>query len=124
MKLRIALGAGVAILALAGCGSSESESVVPSPTASDGSSLLPPVIVTEDETETTAKVGDMIVFNVSDPVNNTVTATPDGILEITQGSDDGMALFNPGAKALAPGTATVSIADGDTTRTVTVTVTE
>lgn len=124
MKLRVALGTGLAIVALAGCGSSGNDDAAPSPTASDGSSLLPPVIVTEDETTAEAKVGDSIVFNVADPINNTVTATPDGILEITQGSDDGMALFNPGAKALAPGTATVTITDGDSTRTVTVTVKE
>lgn len=124
MKLRLVLGSALAVVALAGCGSSGADDSAPSPVASDGSSLLPPVIVAENENEATAKVGDTIVFNVADPVNNTVSATPEGILEITQGSDDGMALFNPGAKAIAPGTATVTISDGGTTRTVKVEVTE
>jgi plastocyanin len=124
VKFRLVLGATLAALALAGCGSSADDDAIPSPTASDGSAILPPVIVTEDQSEATAKVGDTIVFNVADPVNNEVTATPPGILEITQGSDDGMALFNPGAKAIAVGDATVLITDGDSERTVLVKVTE
>jgi len=117
VKIRYAVGAALTALALVGCSSGSDE-----PSEAATASMLPPVIVTPDQTEVSAKVGDFIVFNVDDPLNNNVTATPAGILEIEQGSDDGMALFNPGAKALAPGTAAVTITDGDSTRTVTVTV--
>jgi hypothetical protein len=42
------------------------------------------------------------------------------------GRDDGSAVFNPGAEALAPGTATVTLTNMDTgaTEVVSITVTE
>jgi len=72
----------------------------------------------------TAKVGDFIVFNQPDPAKTKISTDNTAVLEVSPGKDDGSAVFNPGAKALSPGTAVVTIvaADGSTS-TVTVTVT-
>jgi hypothetical protein len=70
-----------------------------------------------------AVVGNMIDIVVDDPVNTTIAVDNSDVLEITQGKDDGSALFNPGAKALAVGTATVTVTNPDgTTRDIMVTV--
>ena len=64
-----------------------------------------------------------IVFAQPDPANTKLSTDRPDIVELTQGSDDGSALFNPGAVALAPGVAVVTIVTADgTTSTVTVTV--
>jgi hypothetical protein len=87
--------------------------------------MLPPVIVTPEQTEATVRVGKYIVFNVDAPANTTVSTDHPEFLELTQGHDDGSATFNPGGKGLAAGTATVRITgpDGETSRFVTVHVT-
>ncbi len=86
--------------------------------------MLPPVIVTPEEQATTAKVGDTIVFNVTDPTTTEISTDKPAILELTQGRSDGSATFNPGAKALAAGEAVVTITEaGGATREVVVTVT-
>jgi hypothetical protein len=120
-------GAAALVLAgLAGCG--DSTDPVPSPTvtasASATTGLPAPIIVDAGQTEARAAVGEVIVFNQPDPANTTISTDRPDVLELTQGSDDGSALFNPAAKALAPGVAVVTItaADGRTS-TVTVSVT-
>jgi hypothetical protein len=118
----------LALAAISGCSSDEpaqpAGSPAASPAAPSGTAGLPaPVIVEPDEAEATASVGETIVFNQPDPANTKVSTDRPDVLELTQGSDDGSAQFNPGAVALAPGVAVVTIMAPDgTTSTVTVTV--
>ncbi len=121
----------VAVLALAvlpGCSSEEPAQPVgsraASPAAASATVGLPaPVIVEPGQAEATASVGATIVFNQPDPANTTVSTDRPDIVELTQGSEDGSAQFNPGAVALAPGVEVVTIVATDgTTSTVTVTV--
>jgi len=120
----IALSVGAAA-----CGSSGTPAVTtPTPTVSTTTSgttqMLPPVIVGPEQTQATVSVGKFIVFNVDAPANTKVSTDNPEFLELTQGHDDGSALFNPGGKGIAVGTATVTITgpDGETTRFVTVEV--
>jgi PBP1b-binding outer membrane lipoprotein LpoB len=85
--------------------------------------LPAPIIVAPDQTTAEARVGETIVFDQPDPANTTISTDRPDVLDLTQGSDDGSALFNPAASALAPGVAVVTIeADDGTTTQVTVTV--
>lgn len=85
--------------------------------------MLPPVIITADQMDATAVVGDMIDIVVDDPVNTVIAVDNADVLEITQGYDDGSAIFNPGAKALAAGTATITVTNPDgSTRNIVVVV--
>jgi hypothetical protein len=112
-----ALGAAslLGIAVLAGCSSSD-EATSDSTTSSETSQMLPPVIIAVDQTDASAVVGDFIDILVDDPANTVISVDDSSILEITQGSDDGTVVMNPGAKALAAGTAiiTVTKADGST----------
>jgi len=119
-RISVAVAAGALALsaALTGCSSSSSES-----TDAENSQMLPPVIVTEDATTAEAKVGDTVVFNVPDPETATISVDDPTILEVEQGYTDGSALFNPGAKALKKGKATVTLeVEGAPARTIEVTV--
>ncbi len=110
------------VTVLAGCSSSD-ETATDTATSSETSQMLPPVIITADQMDASAVVGDMIDIVVDDPVNTTIAVDNADVLEITQGTDDGSALFNPGAKALAPGTATITVTHPDgSTRDILVTV--
>lgn len=112
-NLARAAAAGAAALlgltVLAGCSSASDESTSTETTSEESAQLLPPVIVEPGQTEAAAKVGDFIDIVVDDPVATTDT----GIVEISQGYDDGSAVFNPGARALAVGTATITITGPD-----------
>ena len=100
------------VTVLVGCSSSD-DAETEATTSSETSQMLPPVIVTADQTDASAVVGDMIDIVVDDPVNTTIAVDNPEVLEITQGKDDGSALFNPGAKALSPGTATIMVTSAD-----------
>ena len=100
------------VTVLVGCSSSD-DPATEATTSSETSQMLPPVIVTADQTNASAVVGDMIDIVVDDPVNTTIAVDNPEVLEITQGKDDGSALFNPGAKALSPGTATIMVTSAD-----------
>jgi hypothetical protein len=100
------------VTVLVGCSSSD-DPATEATTSSETSQMLPPVIVTADQTDASAVVGDMIDIVVDDPVNTTIAVDNPEVLEITQGKDDGSALFNPGAKALSPGTATIMVTSAD-----------
>lgn len=120
---------GIAVLA--GC--SASTSSTPAAPASDaaasagviGGDVLPPVIVEPTATTAEAKVGDTIVFNVVKLAGTTIsTSTPD-LVELTQGGEKDGAEFNPGAKALAAGTAIITVTNPDSSmRDVTITISE
>ncbi len=100
------------VTVLAGCSSSD-ETATDTATSSETSQMLPPVIIAADQMDASAVVGDMIDIVVDDPVNTTIAVDNADVLEITQGTDDGSALFNPGAKALAAGTATITVTNPD-----------
>ena len=100
------------VTVLAGCSSGD-DPATDTTTSSESNQMLPPVIVTADQTDASAVVGDMIDIVVDDPVNTTIAVDNPEVLEITQGKDDGSALFNPGAKALSPGTATIMVTSAD-----------
>ena len=100
------------VTVLVGCSSSD-DPATEATTSSETSQMLPPVIVTADQTDASAVVGDMIDIVVDDPVNATIAVDNPEVLEIAQGKDDGSALFNPGAKALSPGTATIMVTSAD-----------
>ncbi len=115
---------GVAVLA--GCSSSSSPAPAASASAAaSNAQVLPPVMVAEDVTTATAKVGDFIVIQVTKLAGTTIaTSTPD-LLEVTQGGSDGSAEFNPGAKALAVGTGIITVTKPDgSSYDLTVTITE
>jgi hypothetical protein len=123
--------AGVALLALAGlavagCSSDKEDSASTTTTAKSTSStvgnVLPPIILTpqmvnanEGGTQPVPpiKVGDTVVFNFGTPEKGTtITAMSDSptIFEVTsKGTNDGTVAYNAGGKALAPGTAKVTV---------------
>ena len=113
------LGVGV----LAGCSSSTSSdssssaaataaaSAVASPSGTAG--MLPPIIVTDGQKAATAKVGDFIDIVVKKPAGTTIDTNKPDILEVSQAHQDGTAVFNPGAKALAPGDAVITVTNPD-----------
>ena len=109
---------------LAGC-SSGGDDASSDTTSEETTQMLPPVIVEPGQTQATAKVGEFIDIVVDDPVATSVETADTGIVQISQGYDDGSAVFNPGARALAVGTATITITLPDgTSYDLVVTVTE
>lgn len=85
--------------------------------------MLPPVIIAVDQTDASAAVGDFIDILADDPVNTVISVDNPEVLEITQGYDDGSAIFNPGAKALSAGTAVITVTNPDgSTRNIVVVV--
>lgn len=138
MRITLSKGAAVGAAALlgvsvlAGCSSSDSssEETTASETTSEdsmdgGSQMLPPVIVEPGQTEASAKVGDFIDIVVEEIVGTTISTDNPEILKISQAYDDGSAIFNPGAEALAPGTAIITVTTPDNeSYDITVTVTE
>lgn len=118
----VAIGAAglLGIAVLAGC--SSSEDTAGETTSSETSQMLPPVIIAVDQTDASATVGDFIDIIADDPANTVISVDDPSILEITQGSDDGTVVMNPGAKALKAGTAVITVtnADGSTREIVVV----
>ena len=85
--------------------------------------MLPPVIIGVDQTDASAVVGDFIDILTDDPVSTVISVDNPQVLEITQGYDDGSAIFNPGAKAIAAGTAVITVTNPDgSTRNIVVVV--
>lgn len=133
MWVRRSVTVAAAVLALGvmtGCSSdSASEDAATSAETAaettDNAQMLPPIIVEPGQTEATAKVGDFIDIVVEEVIGTTIDTPNTDILEIFQAREDGGAVFNPGAKALAPGEATITVTNPDnTTYDIAVTVTE
>lgn len=128
-----AIAAGIlAATVLVGCASGSDDSATNETSnqtseemADGGSQLLPPVIVEPGQTEATARVGDFIDIVVEEIEGTTVSTDNPEILMLSQAYDDGSAIFNPGAEALAPGNAIITVTLGDgSSYDIAVTVTE
>ena len=115
---------GVAVLA--GCSSSSSPAPAASAsTAASNAQVLPPVMVAEDVTTATARVGEFVVIQVTKLAGTTIATSTPELLEVSQGGSDGSAEFNPGAKTLAVGTGIITVTKPDgSTYDLTVTITE
>ena len=100
------------VTVLAGCSSGD-DPATDTTTSSESNQMLPPVIVTADQTDASATVGAFIDIVVDDPANTTIAVDNAEVLEVIQGKDDGSATFNPGAEALSPGTATITVTSPD-----------
>lgn len=113
---------------LAGCSSSSEEPAADETTsqeAEESTQMLPPVIVEPGQTEATAKVGDFIDIVVEEVIGTTIATDNPEVLEVSQAKQEGDALFNPGAKALAPGDAVITVTTPDnSTYDINITVTE
>ena len=126
IALVAALGAGTLTACSSGDSGGSASPSASATTPSEGAGMIGPVVVEPGQAEATVSVGRMIVFNVANPVETTITSSDPAVLAVTPGSDDGSAVFNPGGEALAAGTAEVTLVDSVTgeERVVTVTVTE
>lgn len=124
----VAATALLGVTVLAGCSSSSEEPAADETTSQESeesTQMLPPVIVEPGQTEATAKVGDFIDIVVDEVIGTTVATSNPEILEVSQAKQEGDALFNPGAKALAPGDAVITVTLPDSsTYDINVTVTE
>jgi hypothetical protein len=134
MRTAAALGAsallGVAVLA--GCSSSSDSGdaageASASAEAGGSTEMLPPVIITEDQTSATCKVGDFLDIVVPEDIlaGTTVDSSDPALVEVTQAKEEGGAIFNPGGKCLAAGEATLTLTDPQgATRDIALTITE
>lgn len=121
---------GVAVLA--GCSSSsestETASAAASAAASEGSTeMLPPVIITEDQTEATCAVGNFLDIIVAEDklAGTTVSSSDEALVTVTQAKQEGDALFNPGGECIAAGSAVVTVTNPDgSAREIAVTITQ
>ena len=89
--------------------------------------MIGPIIVEPSQTGVEATVGRDIVFNVGDdPGQWEISSDNEAVGSVEAGGERDGATFNPGAKALSVGEATVTLADqkGMDALQVTVTVTE
>lgn len=132
-RFRTAAAVGAAALlgitVLAGCSSSsDSTEASASAAASEGSSqMLPPVIITEDQTSATCAVGNFLDIIVAEDklAGTTVASSDEAIVTVTQAKQEGDALFNPGGECVAPGAATVTVTNPDgSARDIAITVSE
>lgn len=132
MKNRLVI-AGIAALAvaglvIAGCSSDSKDSSSTTTTAKASSTsssvvgnVLPPIIITPQMADGATgmqpvpaiKVGDTVVFSVGAVAKgSTITAVSSSpsVFEVTsKGTNDGTVALNAGGKAIAPGTAKVSL---------------
>ena len=110
-RTRTIAAAGAAALlgvaALAGCSSSNES------TEADGDTtqMLPPVIITDDQTSATCAVGDYldIVIPEDQLIGTTVDSSDSALVSVTQAKEEGDALFNPGGQCLSAGDATITV---------------
>jgi hypothetical protein len=117
---------GVAVLA--GCSSSSSDTASSASAAASGSTeMLPPVIITEDQTSATCAVGNFldIVIPEDKLAGTTVASSDEAMVSVTQAKQEGDALFNPGGECLAAGDAVITVTNPDSsTREIAITITQ
>jgi len=117
---------GVAVLA--GCSSSSSETASSASAAASGSTeMLPPVIITEDQTSATCAVGNFLDIIVPEDklAGTTVASSDTALISVTQAKEEGGALFNPGGECLAAGEAVITVTNPDgSAREIAMTITQ
>lgn len=110
----------VGVALLAGCSSSSdsTSSAASSAAASASTQMLPPVIVAEDATTAECAVGNALDILVAEDklAGTTVSSSDEAIVTVTQGGQDGDALFNPGGTCVAAGSATITVTNPDNTK--------
>lgn len=133
IRMRTATIVGAAallgVVTLAGCSSSSdtTEPAASSAAAGEGTEVLPPVIITEDQTSATCSVGNYldIIVPEAELAGTTVSSSDEAVVTVTQAKQEGDALFNPGGQCVAPGEATVTVTDQQgATRDIAITVAE
>ena len=122
----ITLGVGAGLAACSNTATNDTST--PSASATDGPEVQAPVVVESSDLEgqqLQATVGQFvdIVVGDSDPALWTATVATPGVVEFYSGGPDGAAIVNPGFAALAEGATSVTMTDGTTTLTFTITVT-
>lgn len=76
-----------------------------------GSQLGAPFMLGPDAAGATVPLGAFIVFALPDPATWRIAASPEGIVTVRPGSDDGQMVTSPGAQAIAAGTVIVTLTD-------------
>jgi hypothetical protein len=127
----------LALTVLTGCSSSSSGSsssaaseAAESNAASDGASpmmspVLPPIVIDKTATTATAKVGDTLYINVDKLAGTTIAVDKPDLIAVSQAHETDGTQFNPGGTVLKAGTAVTTVTNPDnSTRTITVTITE
>ena len=124
----LAASAVLGVAVLAGCSSSsDSTDTAASAEAGGSTEMLPPVIITEDQSSATCKVGDFLDIIVAEDklAGTTVDSSDEALVEVTQARQEGDAVFNPGGTCLAAGEATLTLTDPQgATRDIALTITE
>lgn len=130
IRMRTAAAVGAAALlsvgVLAGC-SSSSDTATDEAAAGESTEMLPPVIIAEGDTSATCAVGNFLDIIVAEDklAGTTVDSSDPALVEVTQGGEEGDALFNPGGSCLAAGSATITVTNPDgSTRDIALTITE
>lgn len=115
---------------LAACSATSSDGgSSPSASATDSPEVQTPVVVESadlDGQQLAASVGQFIdiVVGDSDPALWTATVDTPGVVEFYAGGADGASIVNPGFAALTEGATSVTMTDGTSTLTFTITVTK
>ena len=128
----VSAAALLGVVTLAGCSSSSDSAATESAAASsaaagEGTEMLPPVIITEDQTSATCSVGNYldIIVPEAELAGTTVSSSDEAVVSVTQAKQEGDALFNPGGQCLAAGEATITVTDTqNATRDIVITVAE
>ena len=98
--------AAIVLVMVPGCSSSDSGGQSTTSPDPEITSVLPPIEV-NGPNPIAAKVGDNL--NVTTEGVTGVTTDNDGVLKVSQPSDDGSATFNAGAEVVGAGTATLQV---------------
>jgi hypothetical protein len=106
-------------LSAAACSSDESSGTTTTTTSTTstteapiGGSVLPPVVLSPEETSATVKVGTVVTFNLGEPGEGRFVATsadPAVFKVENEGKNEGTYTTNAGGVAVAPGTSEVSV---------------
>lgn len=123
--LPIAVLAGVATFGLTAC-SDDAKSTDTTVAPSDTAQLVGPVmadITSVDGTTVEVALGRVLVINADAPTTWTAEVADPSVLTFDAGTSEGGAEFNPGFTPVKAGTTEVTMTDGTTTVTFTVTVT-
>jgi len=116
--------AGVATFGLGACSSDSDSTSTTKPSGTN--QIVGPVmadITTVDGTTVDVALSRVLVISAAEPAKWTATIADPSILSFQAGTSDGSAAFNPGFTPLKAGSTEVTMTDGATTVTFTVTVT-